>query len=301
MNFILRPLYQRPEMLRLSIDSEIAAREHHCGTHLHTLFLVEYGADPICLEIISKYPYPHTVIKRSTRMNPVGNILEGLKAAAMAEVNGGDVVPEYAINIEEDCFLHESFFTFVEKATSMLSDRKYSAITTWGKSNEGASDVLTTGTYFCGPGTIVNLDFFRRYVMPYATQDYYRDFYSSIMPVNYRNHENPYSKYHSKYGNQYQHLDWDGLTNRLVDAALFEEGINSYSSECFRLLHIGFYGFNRHGGKFPKELKSFESRVDFLKRSIFDSDFMASLDGHYKDYAVFSEAMETWNGELHIT
>lgn len=300
MNFILRPLYQRPEMLYLSIRSEINARKDINNENYHTLFLVEYGADPKCTDIIKDYPFKHTIIARNERMFPAGNILDGLKIAADTIIDDGMTKQEFAINIEEDCLLHDTFFSFIEKAVERLKGTPYSAITTWGKTNTGSPEILSQGSYFCGPGTLINLDFFNRYVRPYAIKEYYYNFLVSIVPVNARNAENPYSKYHATHNNLMMHLDWDGLTNRLLDAALYEEGIYSYSAECFRMLHIGFYGFNRRGGHFPEELKTFEDRVKFLEDSMLDSDKMAILDGSYKDYSTFSKLLDNWSGELEI-
>ena len=298
-NFILRPVFNRPEMLYLSIEAEKSARDFYQGQDYFTIFAVDFGGDPKCLDVIADYPYPHAVIKRDRRMRPVGNVLEGLKTAATAEHKDGEA-PEFVINLEDDCIVHKTFFKYVDSATKFLSGTKYSVITTWGKSPYGDPNKISKGCYCCGPGTIINLDFFRRFVMQYANNNYYSDFLYSILPVNERNAANHSSKYHAKYGNLMCHLDWDGLVNRLVDSAIYEENIYSYSSECYRLLHIGFYGYNRHAGSFPTQLNTFEDRVKFLEDNMLLPDKMASLDKQYTDYAVFDARLEGWDGYLEL-
>ena len=298
-NFILRPVFNRPEMLYLSIEAEKLAREFYQGHDYFTIFAVDHGGDPKCLEVIADYPYPHAVVIRDKRLRPVGNVLEGLKIAATAEDKDGGT-PEFVINLEDDCVVHKTFFKYVDSATALLSGTKYSVITTWGKSPYGDPDKLSKGRYCCGPGTVINLDFFRRFVMQYANINYYNDFLYSILPVNERNAVDPCCKYSATNGNLMSHLDWDGLVNRLVDTAIYEEAIYSYSSECYRLLHIGFYGYNRHAGRFPDSLSTFDDRVKFLRDSMTDPVKMATLDKHYTDYAIFDARLEGWEGRLEL-
>ena len=295
MNFILRPLFNRPEMLDLSIKYEILARRYFDIDDLFTIFAVDCGAPKKCFDIISEYPFEHSVLMRSTRHNPGANILEGINTAAeIAEVEGGS----YVINLEDDCILHETYFEFIYKATKLLEGVDYSAITSWGLSSQGDPTKLKKGSYFCGPGSLISIDFFNQYIQPAVRPDYYRNFKPSIAAVNERNRNNPNAKYTY---NNFTHLDWDGLTNRLVDVALFEEGLCSYSSLCYRLLHIGFYGYNRgHGRGWPKDLTTFEARRNYLEQRIFDPNKLAELDGHYSDYSVFDPRLDAWDGGLSI-
>lgn len=299
MNFILRPVFTRPEMLYVSIKYEIMAREFNENDDYFTIFVVDHGGDPGCLDVIKNYPFKHTVINRPFRYRPCANILEGLKTAALAKTKEGPE-PEYIINLEEDCVLHKTYFNYVNEATKILKDRKYSVITSWGLQRDGDPSVLKRGAFSCGPGTIINLDFFRQFMLPYANVDYYKNFVPTITAVNERNVNFKDVKYSVAKGNHTTHLDWDGLMNRLVDTAIYEEDVYSYSSLCFRLLHIGFYGYNRHGVGFPAELKTFDERVSYLEKIVFEPEALAKLDGHYKDYSVFDDKLEKWDGKLEI-
>ena len=294
-NFILRPLFNRPEMLYLSIKYEILAREYFNIDNSFTIFAVDYGVPQKCLDIINEYPFEYVVLQRPFRHGPGANILEGMNAVVtMAEKHGGN----YVINLEDDCVLHKTYFEYTHKAVELLKDTSYSAITSWGLSTLGDPTKLKKGAFFCGPGTLINLDFFKKYIQPYANPNYYGNFPPTINAVNERNKNNPNAKY--GLGNL-THLDWDGLTNRLVDTAIFEESIYSYSSLCYRLLHIGFYGYNRgHGRGWPKNLDTFEARRDYLEERIFDPEKLAELDGHYSDYGMFDTKLDAWGGSLEL-
>jgi len=294
-NYILRPLYNRPEMLDLSLKYEIEARKYFNIDDLFTVFAVDYGAPKECIDIINKYPFKHIMLLRSVRHRPGPNILEGLTTVVgLAKEEGG-----YVINLEDDCVVHKTYFEYIHKATELLKDTNYSVITSWGLSPHGDPTKLQKGNFCCGPGTLINLDFFNKYMKPYSGQTYYNNYHNTINIVNERNKNNPDAKYSAAKGNAMGHVDWDGLTNRLVDTAIFEEGIYSYSSLCYRLLHIGFYGYNRgHGRGWPKHLNSFESRRDYLEERIFDPKKLAELDGTYNDYNVFDAALNSWGGTL---
>jgi hypothetical protein len=215
--------------------------------------------------------------------------MEALKQAFKTDV-------EYAINMEDDLILHKSYFEFVNKAHNLVKDKKYSVITTWGYNNSGDPSILKCTDYSCGPGTVINKDFFITYMMPYANAGYYNNWVSTIQKVNALNKDNQNAKYGEK--NAFTHLDWDGLMNRMVDYASYSSDMHGYSSLCYRLLHVGFYGFNRHGGKFPAELRTFEERVDFLEKGINDPDVLTQLDGVYKDYTTFVPQLDTWDRTL---
>ena len=288
MNVIVRPVFNRPEMLYLALKYEQKARDYFDDDY-YTIFAVDHGTSEECFEIIKTYKYKHEVVARPTRYKVCANIMEALKQACRLDI-------DYVINMEDDLVLHKSYFEFVNKAHNLVKDKKYSVITTWGYKDHGDPTILKRTDFSCGPGTVINKDFFITHMLPFANAGYYNNWVSTIQKVNALNKDNPNAKYNEK--NAFTHLDWDGLMNRMVDYASYSSGIRGYSSLCYRLLHIGFYGFNRHGGKFPPELKTFEERVDFLEAGIYNPDVLTQLDGVYKDYSTFDSAVDTWNGTL---
>jgi len=294
MNVILRPVYNRPEMLKLSFDYEFKSRScvfksdrpRVIDSYI-TIFVVEFGADPKCIELINEYPYDKIIIQRQYRHKPIANILEGIKT-----VLEDFPIASYVINLEDDCLVHETFFEFASKASRLV---EYSVINSWGVQGNDPY-VLNKGSRFAGPGGIINLDFFREFILPYVSNEYYDSPDKTISKINALHKGNPFYKY--KEG--MQHTDWDGLIHRLVDVAFIEKGLYSYSSDCYRLLHIGFYGYNRTSGKWPESCLTFEDRLNFLRSNIFDPALLESLDGTYKDYSVFCPEIDLWDGRLFI-
>ena len=289
MNVILRTVFDKPEMLYLSLKYEQIAREYFDDDYL-TIFVIDYGVNPKCLEVIKDYKSNCLVIQREFRHYVCANVMEGLKTACQT-------ASDFVINMEDDVILHKTYFEFVHKAHELVENSGYSVITTWGYAPFGDPTILKQSDYSCGPGTVIHKDFLERYLLPCATPSYYKNWMSFIKGVNKLNENNPNAKYSIKKGNPHDHLDWDGLMNRLVDYAAFNEGMHSYSSLCFRLLHIGFYGFNRRG-RYPSGIQTFEDKVKFLEAHIFDPETLSRLDGTYKDYKTFDPQLGDWNGSL---
>jgi hypothetical protein len=289
MNIILRPLFNRPEMLQLSIKYETIAREYFPDDDYTTLFAIEGGADPKCLEIVDAYPFKKIVMQRKVRYGVCANIMEALKQAFSQDI-------EYVINMEDDLILHKTYFEFVNKAHK-LTNGNYSVITSWGYNNTGSPSILRTTDYSNGPGVMINKNFFNNYMLEHATVDYYKNWTATIHKINLMNSNNPNAKYNKERG-AFTHLDWDGLMNRLVDYTSYKNGVRGYSSVCNRLLHIGFFGFNRHGGKFPENLSTFEDRIKFLEENMFNAELLSALDGTYTDYTEFIPEIDAWDGTL---
>jgi hypothetical protein len=291
MNVLLRTVFSKPEMLYLSLKYEQVAREYFDDDYF-TIFAVDYGADSKCLEVIKDYKFVHEIIQRPTRHFVCANVMEGLKTACQR-------TSDFVINMEDDVILHRTFFKFVRMAHDLVKDRRYSVITPWGYSAFGDPSILKLTDFSCGPGTMINKNFFERYMLPCATQNYYKNWATTVDEINKLNAPNPNAKYSIAKNNTRMHMDWDGVMNRLVDYASFNEDVRSYSSLCYRLLHVGFYGFNRHG-RYPSGIASFEDRKNFLEAHIFDPDVLSKLDGMYKDYQTFDAQLDNWDGSLRL-
>lgn len=291
MNIIIRPLFNRPEMFQLSIESEIEARKVIDKDNYVTLFCVEYGAPKECYDVISNYPFPHAIVQRKFKHHGWGNILEGFKMAFKK-------AESYVLNIEDDCVLHPTYFLYVEKVTELIDN--YSVINSgnrhYSEQNKGKTKEIRPTMLFEGPGCIMSKYFFLKYVKPYATYEYYQNRGPTIAQIDKRNEPNENAKYHKSKGNLFKHVGWDGMVNRLIDTANYEEGLCSYSPSCDRHKHIGFYGQNRPG-QFPIQ-GNFETRVNFLREAINDPEKLKQLDGRYSDYINFDPTLDGWVGEL---
>lgn len=290
---VLRSVYNRPEMLYLSIESEIKAREHCCLDYT-TLFVVEYGADPKCLEIINQYPFVKEVIVRTFKHNGWGNILEGLKTIFLTTAIAA------ALNIEDDCILHKSYFKYIKKAFELAKIKGFSTISASRRHVPNTDPCLIKYmNLFEAPGSMISAYFFNKYVEPYATFDYYRNRPNIIDKINIRNNNDVRSKYRLDRNNTLTHVGWDGMVNRLIDTAIMEEGMYAISPFMDRQIHIGFYGQNRYG-TFPATTKDFDERVSILRDLTSSAEKMQSLDSQYKDYVHFDPHLDVWDGVLRL-
>jgi len=274
------------------MEYEIKARKQLSTDNYSTLFALEHNADPKCVELIQDYyPFEKTVVTRSFRHFGWGNILEGFKQAFF---EGAD----YVLNIEDDCLLHETYFTYMNTALNLLKGNKFSVINASRRlvPNTSITGVQATNL-FEAPACLMNGYFFNKYVRPYATYDYYTNRETIIHLVNKRNGDDKRSKYRAERKNLFQHIGWDGLVNRLIDTAFIEEGLRSYSPMCDRQIHIGFYGQNRIG-KLPFKHPEFADRVEALRDTALNAAKMMQLDPNYKDYVDFASQLDAWSGEL---
>jgi hypothetical protein len=293
-NVIIRPLYNRPEMLCLSIEYEIRARECLESDDYITIFAVEHGADPLCLKLIERYPFEKIIERRPFRYFGWRNIPEAFR-------KGFEFADNHVINIEDDSLVHKTFFKYVKEGLRLAKSVGYSVLNSSRRFVEDTdANKLKRLDLFEGPSCVMNKYFFEKYVSQYANEEYYKNRNAVIHQINERNNNDPRSKYRKDRKNEFTHVGWDGMVNRLIDTASIEEDMHSVSPFCDRQIHIGFYGFNRKG-KFPSNSANFAERVSFLEDVIKDTELMARYGGGgYKDYKTFSEKLDSWDGTLYL-
>ncbi len=74
MNTIMRPVYNRPEMLYLSLEYERLAREYYTFPRdLITLFIIEHGSSAATLELVAGYPFKKKEILRKEKFESISN------------------------------------------------------------------------------------------------------------------------------------------------------------------------------------------------------------------------------------
>jgi GT2 family glycosyltransferase len=131
-NYILRPVYNRPEMLQLSLEFEDAARHYKAGfagfDDLETIFIIEYGTPKKTLKLLEDYPFNAKFIERKKRFGLTPNILEGMKATF-------DLTANYVIYIEDDVLLHETYFEYLYRAINHQDLEKFSVISPYQKND----------------------------------------------------------------------------------------------------------------------------------------------------------------------
>lgn len=288
-NIIMRPVWNRPEMLKLSLDYEILAREYcELSSELHTIFLLEYGTTKEVLDVVSAYPYSHEVIKRPFQYGLTPNILEGYKVA----FNGAD---SFVITIEDDILLHKTYFQYIDAVLSMSNLPKFSVINATGPNNGNVSEMRQTCHY--GPwAPLVDKDFFVTKILPHANDGYYNNRSAKMLELNtnYMQHD-LYIFNDSRWNEQ------AGLIHRLARISAIDDHVFILSPRQNRERNIGYFGKNRPGGVIPG--KTLQDRFQNLTEIIKDPKSMvkhAGSNAHEKDYDLFNEDLDVWDGTLDL-
>jgi hypothetical protein len=279
-------------MLKLSIDYEIKAREYYdIEYNFTTIFIVEYGATDAVLKLVHNYPFDKQIIERHTRFGLSANILEGLKTAF-------DLTSEWVLYIEDDILLHETYFKYIDFILNMSELSQWSVISPASFNDKGNVQFVRKDRHYAALAPIIRKYFFELYVRPCATPAYYNNRADFVKILN-----DSYKEYQKDRMYRFKNIEQNqqaGLINRLCDVARIEEGLYVVMPEVNRIQHIGFFGYNRPGGKLQGE--TFEERLNYLKEIIKSSEAMyeASATKQYNDYKAFSSKLTQWDGTLQL-
>jgi hypothetical protein len=289
-NIIMRPVYNRPEMLHLSLEYEKQAREYFGNTdQLKTLFVVEHGAPDKTLELVDKYSFRKEIIYRKKKLGLTVNILEGMKKAFSD-------TSEFVIYIEDDILIHKTYFNYMKMLLGMFGSDSYSVLSSYNKDDNGDVHEIYKGHHYAALAPLINKKFFDKYILKCAIPEYYKNRSGFVIALN-NNYKEHWGKLY-KYRNA-EHNEQAGLINRLVDVAAIEQNAWVIMPRVNRHMHIGFYGKNRIGS-LPG--KNFEERLELLKQLITSGDKMYSMTNskEYNDYKTFSIKLDSWDGELYL-
>jgi len=275
-NIILRPVYNRPEMLALSLKYEIEARKFYGQTdHLTTLFIVEHGTPDKVLELIDQYPYKKKLEFRPRKYGLTMSILEGMKQAF-------EMARSFIIYIEDDILIHKTYFHYL-KVVFKTQTGPVSVISPYNFNDKGDVHGIRRAHHYAALAPLITKKFFDKYVKQHVTSNYYgatgndvEDFHircDYILKLNEK-----YKEYWSPKLYKYKdgtHNEQAGLLNRLVDVAMIEENMHVIMPEVNRQQHIGYFGKNRPGGVIPG--KSYEERLENLRKIIISAERMYEL------------------------
>ena len=286
--YIMRPVYNRPEMLQLSIDYEIKAREN-CNFDFKTIFIVEYNSPQATLDVIKKYPFQYECLCREQRYGLSANILEGFKYTF-------EKAADWVLYIEDDILLHETYFEYVNAVFDCIEDIDWSIISSFNFNDAGSVSEIRLDRHYAAQAPIINKYFFETYIKPCAKSDFYKHPAAFVCALN-----DLYKDYWVSRVYRYKtdmHHQQAGLINRLCDVARIEEGMSVIMPSVNRQMHIGFFGFNRPGGVLQGS--TFDERLAYLKQVIKTPESMYAATGskQYDDYAVFSDKLNQWDGKL---
>lgn len=286
---LMRPVYNRPEMLYLSIEAEIKARQYYkFPDDFLTLFIVEHGADSITMNIISQYPFRSYCILRPRKFGLTANILQGQKEAF-------NLTSDYIIYLEDDILPHISFFKYLDIILNMPEVEKASVISSFNKNDDGDVHELYKGYHYAALCTTIFKKFYLDYIYPCSTPEYYNNTYGYIAELDKKYKGNELYKYQTL-----AHVEQAGMINRQVDRNRIHEDGYVIMPKVNRSQHIGFTGKNRPGGIIPGD--SFEERLNSLREIIKDANklYEFSATKQYDDYKTFSNKLENWDGTLRV-
>lgn len=291
---IMRPVFNRPEMFKLSLEYEIKAREYFdIGEEFTTLFIVEHGSPQIIHDLIAEYPYEHDIIQREERFGLSMNILEGFKDAFW---NSDD----YVIYIEDDILLHKTYFKYLKLILDNSELSNFSVISPYNFTDTGSVNMIRKERHYAALAPLISKDFYERYILRCSNEDFYARPAQFVMALN-----NKYQKYQHDRTYRYKdttHFQQAGLINRLCDCARIDDDMYVVMPDINRIQHIGIYGHNRIKGKeIPGN--TFEDRVESLREIIKDPVKMYDMAGskEYNDYMAFSPKLNGWDGTLKIS
>lgn len=295
-NVILRPVYNRPEMLYLSFEYERIAREYYSlPGQFTTLFLVEAGTPQEVLNIIQKYPYDCTYEFRPQRYGLTVNILEGMKKAfSMTE--------DYVVYIEDDILIHRTYFKYMDVLLNMPEIQgKYSVLSPYSKVDDGHINHVFKRHHYAALAPLIPKEFHTKYILPHSVMEYYKNEAGFIRAMDKHYTDRGYNKKGYKYNpERLQHVQQAGMINRLVDVAMIEEDKWVINPCVNRHQHIGFVGINRPGGVIPGT--DFDERVANLREIIKTPEalYEATKAKCYNDYTAFCPGLDDWDGTLEL-
>ncbi len=293
-NVLLRVAWNRAEMLQVSIEHEIAAREYYkFPDDLITLFVLDKGYTKDVMNVIKNYPYEYKVTARDNHCGLSKNILLGMKEAF-------ELTSDYVIYIEDDLIVFKNYFQYLDVLMNMDCGKVsvYSAYTP--EDGDDVNKVYRTHRYAAWASVILK-DFFEDYIKPCVSAVYY-DSYGSrsrfVMALNdrYKDHWGPQGYKYGPYADR--HNEQAGLINRLTDVAMIEEEKYVIMCDINRQCHIGFYGKNRPG---KLDGKTFDERLENLKYIIANNQFYEKTSAkQYNDYKTFLLQLDKWDGTLYL-
>ena len=289
---IMRVVYDRPEMLQLSIEYEIKAREYHMlPGKFHTLFVIEHGAPQKIFDLIKEYPFEYSVITRDQKFGLSKNILEGMKSAF-------EIADDFIIYIEDDILIHRTYFKYMYMLLNMKGLGQYTVLSPYSRKNDGDVHEVYKGNHYCAWSALITKKFFEGYIVHCIGQNYYADYATRsrfVVALNNKFKEHWGKKY--KYRND-THNEQAGLINRLVDIAVIQDDAYVILPRVNRQMHIGLVGKNRPGS-LPGN--TYEERLANMRDIIENNRFYEVTQSKmYNDYLVFDEKLNEWDGTLRL-
>jgi len=297
-NIMLFAVWNRPEMLKIVMESLLEAHEYHALPDIEFVFAVEYPNDAKVLDLVKKFPLPtREIIVRKERYALSKNILEGMKVAM-------DLSSDYVLFQADDIVVHKTFFKFYDILINSVNLEEISTCTTAIYKEDGDINLIHKGHFYDAAGAFITKRFHQDYIKPCSSPAFYNNKpkFATALDAKYRDHWKPNKSGDYKYEHGIaEHHQQAGIIHRLVDVARIEEGLHSLKVDVSRVRNIGFYGRNRPGGSLQGN--NFDERLSFLRSIVNDRDAIYKLTGtkQYADYVNFDSSLDGWDGNLIIS
>ena len=128
-NYILRPIYDRPEFLKYSLEYEIASRKYNNDKDdYETLFLADFGTTKESLDLVRVYPYKHSIIHRKVQLGLTANIFDGFREAFPK-------TDSHILILEDDVLVHKYAFKFLQANREIIETENTACVTLYDNFN----------------------------------------------------------------------------------------------------------------------------------------------------------------------
>jgi len=227
MNYIFRAVYKRPELLELSLKTQI---EGYGADKYATVFAVDGGYDEKVLELVNDFPLPKEVIIRDSNWGLNRNNLEGIKMLM-------DRTDDFVISLEDDSITTKDFFKFLEYCYDNFVNKDTAGIAGYPSLYANPKDELTSvvrRTWMTCHGYLLIKEPFNKYLREHCNEEYYKDNAKYLKNL---------------FGRDIRPLAFDSLAYQLFK----KYNLHFLFPLCSRAAITGFYGgANLRSGKMEK-------------------------------------------------
>lgn len=285
-NYIIRPVFNRAEMLALSFEYERIARQYY-NTDFVTVFSKEYGTTQEVDDVISTYPFDYEIFQRPSRPYPIRQSI-GIVESILKYTEKSD---KYCLLMEDDTCMHKHFFQYIDTITKTEPEALiYNAVAREDLDSKKINTIVRCDKYYGW----VNLHNKKKLdiVAPYLDK-YLYNFMECISSL-----DDQYSDIIFPRG-LYTHNSYeqDGLFSR-IGIIEGEKGQVPYVMPCAsRMLNIGVVGVHTPG---IINGNTFKERMDTIKKWMEDfKDKDSKAAKTFAEKMWFDNDLNSWNGNLY--
>jgi len=239
---ILRPCFQRPEMLRLSLEFQ---RQNMCQSEFMTFFFADYSANEEVMSVLSTHKQDKAIIMRKERLDLTPNILEAYKWLF------ANLSTNYVAIIEDDIIVSRDWLKMMLFFINSLDKTNVLALNAGDlrdKKLAGDKSVIKNNDWYFSCASIISREMFEKYILPHCKPEYY-------------NNKDAYLRKHFPGMLEGKLLDQAGLFRRVR----MRYNLKVLCPVFRRFGHIGVYG--RFQGGSPLYGKETQERYKILKNA----------------------------------